>query len=138
MRRVFLTVGEVPGLVVGVLKGDPVALRRILGARRGGRFGTLLFAVGLLLAFPLRWVVVGAVLQIITVPLLRAWPPAGAGLSFVERLRLSLWTTGPALVVAGVALSLWVGGPVPGLLGLGVGQAILIRGLRSGLRPPGP
>ena len=133
-----MTAREIPGRLLGALRGDPVTFRRILGARRGGRVGLALFGLGVLAAFPLGWALPGGALQIATVAALRAWPRGGPDLTLRERLRLSLWTTGPVLLVCGLPAALWPGSVLPGLSGLAIGQAILIRGLTTGLRAPTP
>ncbi len=134
VRRTFLTPREVPGCLVGALRGDPVSLRRILGGRRSGRIGAALLAVGLLAAFPLLYLPVGLGIYLGLAALLPGWRSATPHLRFDERLRLTAWTTGPVLLA--FALLRWFspGGLVPGLIGLVLGQALVLRGLRSGLR----
>jgi hypothetical protein len=51
-RRFFVVTAEFPGLLFGVLRGEPVALRRIIGARGAGRWGIALSIVALLGAAP--------------------------------------------------------------------------------------
>ena len=96
MRRVFLENGEVPALLVGVARGDRVAMRRVLGARRGGRVGVALGLLGLLLAVSPDWMA-----WAIGVQLLLGLPGgrlARPRLSWLEYERLSLWLVGAALI----------------------------------------
>ncbi len=51
-RRFFVVSAEFPGLLFGVLRGEPVALRRIIGARGAGRWGIALSLVALAGAAP--------------------------------------------------------------------------------------
>ncbi len=139
MRRVFIEVGEVPRLVAGALKGEPAAVRRILGARRGGRIGIGLFGVGLLLGLPTGpWTLIGAALLLGAAFALRPWPRSAPRLTWIERTRLSLWTTGPILVLCGAFTLVLPGNPLPGLLGVAAGQVLVIRGIRNGLPAPAP
>lgn len=98
MRRVFLHAHEMPVLLVGLVRGEPVALRRALGARRAGRVGVLLGVMGLLLAVPPEaapWLIAGQ--------LALGFPGAAVSrppLSWLEYQRLSLWLAGAALIAA--------------------------------------
>src|SRR5687767_4426720 len=51
-RRFFVVTAEFPGLLFGVLRGEPVALRRAIGARGAGRWGIALSLVALAGAAP--------------------------------------------------------------------------------------
>ena len=51
-RRVFISAGEVPHLLTGAVLGRPVALRRLLGARRAGRYGLAATLICALAALP--------------------------------------------------------------------------------------
>ncbi len=139
MRRVFVEVREVPGLVAGALKGEPAAVRRILGARRAGRIGLGLFGIGLVLGLPTGpWTLIGGALQLGSAFALRPWPRSAPRLTWIERTRLSLWTTGPILVLCGAFAIVLPGNPLPGLVGMAAGQVLLIRGIRDGLPVPAP
>ena len=129
--------GEVPELVAGALKGEPAAVRRILGARRAGRIGLGLFGIGLVLGLPTGyWTLIGAALQLGAAFGLRPWPRSAPRLTWIERTRLSFWTTGPILVLCGAFTLVLPGSPLPGLFGMAAGQVLLIRGIRNGLPVP--
>jgi hypothetical protein len=138
VRRIFLTPGEIPERLVGALRGDSASLRRILGARRAGRIGAALLLAGALAAFPLRWLLAGLLLHVALALVLQPWPRAAPRLSVAQRLRLASWTTGPTLLAFAVLRFVWPESLVPGLLGLALGQALLIRGLSVGLRATTP
>lgn len=131
MRRVFLRKEEIPALFAGVLRGDPVAMRRILGARRAGRVGVALAAAGVLAWLPEATPVALAIAQVVI-----AWPGAALSrppLSWLEYQRLSLWPAGAALLVSAPLRALpGVGAPVAVLLWLGA-HLWLWRALRRGL-----
>ncbi len=132
-RRAFLVLGEIPRRVWGALRGDPVTLRRILGGRRAGRIGTCLWLAGLVCAFPSWSLGIGAVAHLVGVALFRGWPADAPPLSYSDRLRLSLWTTGPVLIACLALRGFWPGSPGPGLAGIIAGQLLLMNGLRKGL-----
>ena len=137
-RRIFLTPGEIPERLAGALRGDSASLRRILGARRAGRIGAALLLAGALAAFPLRWLLVGLLLHLGLACVLRRWPSATPRLSIAQRIRLASWTTGPTLLAFAALRLLWPESLVPGLLGLALGQALLVRGLGGGLGSTNP
>jgi hypothetical protein len=99
MRRVFLRNGEIPELLAGVATGKPAALRRILGARRGGRVGVALGIAGLLLAFPVAYMPWVAAAQL---ALGFAGVLARPSLDWREYERLSLWAAGAVLIATSV------------------------------------
>jgi hypothetical protein len=134
-RRTFLSPAEVPQRIAGALRGDPASVRRILGARRAGRFGALLLAVGGLAAFPLGYVLLGFGLHGAAVTAFSRWPHSVSGLRLTERLRLAGWTTGPVLLAFALLRLIWPESLVPGLAGLALGHALLVRALGKGLRP---
>ena len=130
-RRVFVARAEVPGLLRGVLAGDGVALRRVLGARRGGRYGVLLALAGALLAIPVEALAVPlachAVLSLAghfvgRAPRLGPW----------EYQRVALWALALPLFAAAPLRWLGVGG-LAVVLAVGVAHGLLWRGLRRGL-----
>jgi hypothetical protein len=135
-RRFFLVSREVPHLLIGATLGDPVALRRILGGRRAGRIGLVIFAVGLFCAFPPGGIAVGLLAQVAMAWILGSQPRSAPPLRYAERLRLSLWTTTPPLVVALPLRLLFASSVVPGLVAVLFGHALLLRGLTTGLRSP--
>jgi hypothetical protein len=131
MRRVFLQVDEIPGLFAGVLRGEPVAMRRILGARRAGRVGALLGALG-----ALAWLGEPALAGLCLGQLAIALPGAALSrppLTWLEYQRLSLWLAGAALLAAAPLRA------APALAPHGVwliwlaAHLWLWRGLRAGL-----
>jgi hypothetical protein len=135
-RRFFVVSREIPHLLLGAVLGEPVSLRRILGGRRAGRIGVALFAVGLFCAFPPGGVAVGLLAQLAVAWILGAQPRSAPPLRYLERLRLSLWTTAPPLIAALPLRLLLPSTVVPGLVAVLVGHALLVRGLRTGLRSP--
>lgn len=131
MRRVFLTRAEVPGLLRGVLTGDATALRRILGARRGGRYGASLAALAAVAAVP-----PGALLALVV---------AHLGLSFAGHFaartadlgprqyqRLVMWALAAPLLVS-TPLRLLGLGALPAIVAIAVGHGLLWSGLRRGI-----
>ena len=131
MRRVFLQNHEIPTLLAGVAQGDAVAMRRVLGARRGGRVGVALGLTGLLLAVPLAampWLVGGQLLMGVA-----GGAVARPRLSWLEYERLSLWLAGAALIAVAPLRPF-----LPEVLPLAAGGALaahlwLWRSLRRGL-----
>jgi hypothetical protein len=104
-RRVFIEAHELPGLLAGLVRGEARSLRRILGARRGGRYGVGLAALGLVLAaHPRHWpalLAAHAVLSLVGLPLQRRH-----GLSPRENQRLALWWLGMALALCALPRAL--------------------------------
>ena len=98
MRRAFLRAQEIPALVIGVARGKPVAMRRVLGARRAGRVGVALALLGVLLAVPAHAVgwLAAAQLAIGLPAAALSRPP----LAWLEYQRLSFWLVGSALISA--------------------------------------
>ncbi len=132
-RRVFLRASEVPGLLLGVSRADPVAQRRVLGARRGGRVGLALGLVALALAVPDWTTAVGLALLHLASTLGLGFVGWRTPLGELQRLRLSLWTGAPPLLLAA---ALRLNSPeslAPALAGLVAGQLLLYRALRRGL-----
>ncbi len=131
-RRAFLERSEIPGLVLGVLRGDATSLRRILGARRAGRLGLLAGALCLALAAPppaLWWL---ALLQLALGPGVAA-AARSSGLGPREALRLGLWAVFPLLALAAPLRLAWPSSALPALAALLLGHLLLWRGLRRGL-----
>lgn len=135
-RRVFLEPHEVPGLLWGSLVPRPASLRRILGGRKGGRYGSLMALAGLALAAPdLRAGVLAPALYLGAALASGAWSEE---LSAKERLRLSLWTVAPPLFAAGAVRLAWPTSAIP-LYGAAIlGAIAFARALRRGLRDGGP
>ena len=128
----FLEWHEVPGLAVGALRGDAVALRRIVGARRAARIGALLSAVGLLAAAPLATFVPLALGHLLVA--LGAWGATQnrSGARPREALRLSLWCVALPLIVAVPLRLFWPDSALPATAAILVGNAFLWRALGRG------
>ncbi len=132
-RRVFVEPAEIPRLWAGVLRGEPAALRRVLGARRAGRIGAFAAAGALLFAAPWQAAPALAVLHG-ALALGVGWATrATAALSAREVLRLSTWPAAPLLALAALARLLAPGSAAPALLAILVANALLWRVLRRGL-----
>lgn len=135
-RRVFLSGAEVPGLLRGVLAGDATCFRRILGARRGGRYGALLAGVALLLAVSPADL---AVPLIVHAGLSLAGHFAGRSgseprLGARQYQRVVLWALAIPLALS-APFRLVSAGAVPAILAIAVGHGLLWSGLRRGLGP---
>ncbi len=121
MRRSFIEVREIPGLLAGVLRGTAAAKRRIMGARRCGRWGISLGIGALVLASPAPlYALLLALLHLtlVFVPALGSREPS-PGLR--QRIILSLWVVAP-LLVAAAPLRLWTGSVLPAVAAILVGQ----------------
>ncbi len=130
-RRVFVSRAEVPGLLRGVLAGDGVALRRILGARRGGRYGILLAFAAALLAIPADTLVAPLVWHAV-LSLAGYFVGRAPRLGPWEYQRVALWAL--ALPLLAAAPLRWFGaGTLAALLAVTVAHGLLWRGLRRGL-----
>ena len=131
MRRVFLRAQEVPALLVGVARGDSAAMRRVLGARRGGRVGVILGLLGLLLAVP-----AGAVPWLVAGQLALGFPGAVLArprMAWLEYERLSLWLAGAALIAVAPLRALLPLASVLAAVALLAAHLWLLRSLRRGL-----
>lgn len=137
-RRVFLEWGEVPRAAWGALRGEAVALRRILGARKAGRIGVGIALVALLLAAPLDAVVPLAAGHLLVA--LGVWGVLGRGPGLRPRevLRLSLWPVAPLLLAAAALRGFSDGSPVPAAAAIALASALLARGLSRGLARDAP
>jgi hypothetical protein len=127
-RRTFLDARELPRLAWGAFAGRDVALRRILGARRGGRYGAALGVLALLLAVPAGelWLVlaVHGALTLATRPWLRL-------LDWRQQQRLLPWVAAPLLGVAALGRALGAPALPLALLALTVAHAMLAMHLRG-------
>ncbi len=133
-RRLFLAPREVPGLLLGAVRGDAVALRRILGARRAGRTGLALALTALALAAPSLAVALIALALHLSLALYVVIPRRGAvPLTASQELRLSLWTVAPLFVALASLRVIWPGSPLPALIAVPMGHLLVWRGLRGGL-----
>ncbi len=133
-RRLFLAPREVPGLLLGAVRGDAVALRRILGARRAGRTGLALALTALALAAPSLAVALIALALHLSLALYVVIPRRGAvPLTAFQELLLSLWTVAPLFVALASLRVIWPGSPLPALIAVPMGHLLVWRGLRGGL-----
>jgi len=131
-RRVFVERHEIPRLVVGTARGEAVACRRVLGARRGGRIGFLLALAGLAVAAPDPRAAALAALVHVSLAL-------GVGIAARRRggqrrrevQRLALWTVLTPLGVAGLARIAGFGSLRLCIAAAIVGQLLLLRALRA-------
>jgi len=127
-RRVFVRVKEVPALLLAALGGSPVALRRILGARRSGRIGVVfgLLVLAATATQPLGGfaVVLGHLGLSAILGHLLARP---RGLGPMQHQRLVLWFAGP-LGVLTAPLGLVIALPwLAPLIGVSAGHLLLAR-----------
>lgn len=132
-RRAFLRPGEVPGLLVGAVRGEQPAMRRILGGRKGGRYGIALVALGLATAVPWRAVPLIALIGLLGAGVGAALQRGPHRLGFRDYLRLSLWVVAPLLLIAAPARIHELDSLAPGLFGVVAGQLLLWRNLARGL-----
>ena len=133
MRRVFLHRGEIPGLLRGALSGDARCYRRILGARRAGRYGALLAGSAAVLAIAPADAAV-LVLVHLGLSLAGHFAARSAGLGPRQYQRVVLWTLAIPLAAA-APLRLAGAGWLPPLLAVAVAHGLLWSGLRRGLGP---
>ena len=126
--------------MIGVSLGDAAALRRVLGGRRGGRYGVLLSGGLALLAAPgpiqlAVGIAVYLALALVAAVIYRE--PEGLGAP--QCLRLMLWALPVPLVLAAAARLLGAGSALPLLLAVIAAYLLLDGGLRAGLEPgPAP
>ena len=124
--------GELVGLVLGTARGDAVACRRVLGARRGGRLGFMLALGGLVLAAPgLRAAAGAAALHVALGLVVGLFARRATGHRTREVQRLALWTVLTPLGVAVVARLAGFGSARLCLAAAVVGQVLLVRALRA-------
>lgn len=131
MRRVFLSRDEVPGLLRGVLRGDATSLRRILGARRGGRYGAMLAAAATLVAVPPA-AIAPAVVAHVALSLAGHFATRPPAVGPRQYQRLVMWALALPLLGSAVLRPFDLGA-LPAILGLAVGHGLLWSGLRRGL-----
>jgi len=131
VRRVFLERREIAGLLIGTARGDAIACRRVLGARRGGRIGFALALGGLALAAPSAHAgALAALLHVGLGLLVGLWARARTGHRTREVQRLALWTVLTPLGVAALARLAGFGSARLVFAAAIVGQLLLIRALR--------
>ncbi len=131
-RRFFVVTAEFPGLLFGVLRGEPVALRRGIGARGAGRWGIALSLLALVGAAPLpalpRLLAAHLALSlvgwlVVRMPVLRkdAVAPRRSALTLRQHQRLVLWAC--PLLLLGAALLRSLGSALPALAALAIAHA---------------
>jgi ABC-type Fe3+ transport system permease subunit len=132
-RRVFVEGRELVGLVIGTARGDAVACRRVLGARRGGRLGFGLALLGLGLAAPsVRVALAAAALHVVLGLAVGLFARRRSGHRTREVQRLALWTVLTPLGVAALARLLGFGSAARLCFAAAlVGQVLLVRALRA-------
>ncbi len=131
-RRSFIGVREVAPLLLGVLRGEPASMRRVLGARRGGRIGIgMALACGALAAGSVAAFTLAASAQVLAGLALSALHVGPLGVR--EWQRLSLWTAAPALLAAAPLRLVWADSALPALIGVCAGQLLVWHALRQGL-----
>jgi hypothetical protein len=131
-RRVFVEGHELVGLVIGTARGDAVACRRVLGARRGGRLGFGLALLGLGLAAPgVRVALAAAALHVVLGLGVGLFARRRSGHRTREVQRLALWTVLTPLGVAALARLLGFGSARLCFAAALVGQVLLVRALRA-------
>jgi hypothetical protein len=135
-RRSFIEWREVPGLLVHAALGRDVALRRVIGARRGGRIGAILAAVPAWLAATDLAAALAGLGAYAGFAALTAAGHRRSGLGGYRALRLLLWTLPGPLLAAAATRGLGSSSRLLLPLAVGVGWALLERGLRRGLAGP--
>ena len=120
-RRFFVVTAEFPDLLFGVLRGEPVALRRVIGARGAGRWGIVLALLALLGAAPAR--ALGGLLAAHAALSVAGWLGVRARreLTLRQHQRLALWACPLLLLVA--ALLRGLDSALPGLAALVIAHA---------------
>ena len=131
-RRVYVERREILGLVLGTARGDAVACRRVLGARRGGRIGFALALAGLALAAPsLRVALLAAFVHVVLGLLVGLRARAKSLQTTREVQRLALWTVLTPLGVAMLARFTGLGAAWQCVAAALAGQLLLLRALRA-------
>ena len=135
-RRAFVEWHELPGLLAGSAWGRAPRLRRIVGARRAGRYGVLLALSSAALAFGPQDLLLAVLGHLLLCGLGLAFGNRAARLAPYAYLRLAAWpVTLPLLLAAALRLAPGAGTEFA-WLALLAGHALLWRGLRSGLHAP--
>ena len=131
-RRVFVERREIAGLVIGTARGDAIACRRVLGARRGGRIGVMLALAGLAVSAPsLRVAFLAALVHVSLGLLVGIGARRRSGHHTREVQRLAVWTVLTPLGVVMLARLSGFGSPWHCFAAAIVGQLLLVRALRA-------
>ena len=135
-RRAFVEWHALPGLLAGSVSGHAPRLRRIVGARRAGRYGVLLAFSSGALAFGPRELPAALLGHLLLCGLGLALGNRAARLRPRAYLRLSAWPVTLPLLLAAVLRLVPGTGSELAWVALIAGHALLWRGLRSGLHGP--
>jgi hypothetical protein len=129
-RRSFIELRELPDLLLGAALGREVALRRVLGARKGGRIGAALAALLALGASVDRRAAFFGLASYAGFAALAALRHRQRGFGGYRTARLLLWTLPGPLLAALLARLLGVRSPLLVPLAAAAGWLLLERGLR--------
>ena len=131
-RRVFVERREIAGLLIGTARGDAIACRRVLGARRGGRIGFALALLALGVAAPSpRAALVAVLVHVASGLVVGIGARRRGGQHTREVQRLALWTVLTPLGVAALARVAGSGSLRLCVAAALVGQLLLVRALRA-------
>jgi hypothetical protein len=124
----------VPGLTADIVSGRATAVRRVLGARRAGRYGFAATLLGVAICAP--FTALGGLVAAHGLLSLLAWrlqrPSAHERLSVRECQRLLLWTLAPALIAAAPLRLLVPESAVPAAIALIAAHALAWRAQQRG------
>lgn len=135
-RRSFIQLHELAGLLLGSALGRPVALRRVLGARRGGRIGAAIAGgLTLLAARDAHSLSIGLT-SYLCFATLTAIRHGDRGFGGYRSLRLLLWTLPGPLCAALAASALGIGSRLLLPAAVIAAWVLLERGLGAGLAAP--
>jgi len=132
-RRSFIQAHELPGLLLGAGLGRPVALRRVLGARRGGRIGVMIAGALALLAARDAGALSFGLSSYVCLATLTAIRHGSRGFGGYRSLRLLLWTLPGPLVAALAASALGLHSRLGLPAAVIAAWVLLERGLRAEL-----
>jgi hypothetical protein len=132
-RRTFIQLRELPGLLIGCALGRPVALRRVLGARRGGRVGAAICALLALLVVDDASAASIGLTSYVCFATLTAIRHGNRGYGGYRSLRLLLWTLPGPLCAALAAHALGFQSRLALPAAVIAAWLLLERGLRAGL-----
>ena len=136
-RRTFVEWHELPGLLAGSAAGRSPQLRRIVGARRAGRYGALLGLSSGALAFGSLELPVAVLGHLCLCGIGLALANRAAKLPPLRYLRVSAWPVALPLLLAATLRLVSGTGTGFGWVALVSGHALLWRGLHSGLHAAG-
>ena len=119
--------------MTGAALGHPVALRRLLGARRAGRYGIGATLIAAAAALPAELLPLALIAHLVASALGMLLANSEAALQAMQYQRLSLWVLAP--VLAGLATLRLFGeaAPLTSCTAIGFAHLLLWRGMRRGL-----